>query len=109
LALGRRPRYRSERIVAIGQAGSLAVPRGARVVSTERRHVLPGLRDMHVHLMLAGHGNYAHWDSTYPGVLETKIIPATARQTLLAGVTSVRDLGAPLTPFRRIRRRLFPR
>lgn len=95
--------------MAIGQAGSLAVPRGARVVSTEGRHVLPGLRDMHVHLMLAGHGNYAHWDSTYPGVLETKIIPATARQTLLAGVTSVRDLGAPLTPFRRIRRRLFPR
>lgn len=95
-----------QRITAIGQVGSLAVPRGARVVSTEGRYVLPGLWDMHVHLMLAGHGNYAHWDSTYPGVLESQIIPATARQTLLAGVTSVRDLGAPLDAIIHVRDRI---
>lgn len=95
-----------ERITAIGQVGMLAVPRGATVVSTEGLTVLPGLWDMHVHLMLAGHGNYAHWDATYPSVLERMIIPATAHQALLAGVTSVRDLGAPLEPITRVRDRI---
>lgn len=95
-----------ERITAIGQVGMLAVPRGATVVSTEGMTVLPGLWDMHVHLMLAGHGNYAHWDATYPSVLERMIIPATAHQALLAGVTSVRDLGAPLEPITRVRDRI---
>lgn len=95
-----------ERIAAIGQVGTLAVPRGATVISTDGMSVLPGLWDMHVHLMLAGHGNYAHWDSVYPGKLEREIIPATARQTLLAGVTSVRDLGAPLDPIIRVRDRI---
>ncbi len=95
-----------QRITAIGQVGRLAVPSGARVVSTEGMFVLPGLWDMHVHLMLAGHGNYAHWDVKYPPLLEPQIIPATARQTLLAGVTSVRDLGSPLEPMLRVRDRI---
>ena len=95
-----------QRITAVGQLGRLAVPAGARVVSTEGMFVLPGLWDMHVHLMLAGHGNYAHWDVKYPPLLEPQIIPATARQTLLAGVTSVRDLGSPLEPMLRVRERI---
>ena len=28
--------------------------------------MLPGLWDMHVHLMINGHSDYAHWDKTYP-------------------------------------------
>jgi len=95
-----------DRITAIGQVGALAVPRGATVISTEGMHVLPGLWDMHVHLMLAGHGNYAHWDAKYPPLLEPMIMPAAARQTLLAGVTSVRDLGAPLGEITRVRDRI---
>lgn len=94
------------RITAIGQVGTLAVPRGATVVSTEGMFVLPGLWDMHVHLMLAGHSNYSHWDKTYPSELEKTIIPATARQSLLAGITSVRDLGSPLEPMIRVRDRI---
>lgn len=95
-----------ERITAVGQVGSFSVPRGATVVSTEGMFVLPGLWDMHVHLMLAGHGNYAHWDAKYPPLLEHMIIPAAARQSLLAGVTSVRDLGAPLDVIIRARDRI---
>jgi imidazolonepropionase-like amidohydrolase len=95
-----------QRITAVGQVGRLAVPAGARAVSTEGMYVLPGLWDMHVHLMLAGHGNYAHWDSVYPPKLEPEIIPATARQTVLAGITSVRDLGSPLEPMLRVRDRI---
>ena len=85
-----------ERIKAVGQVGTLAVPAGAEVVSTEGMSVLPGLWDSHVHLMINGHADYAHWDRTYPSMFESVIMPASARQLLLAGVTSARDLGAPL-------------
>jgi imidazolonepropionase-like amidohydrolase len=85
-----------ERIKAVGQVGTLAIPRGAEVISTEGMTVLPGLWDMHVHLMINGHSDYAHWDKTYPPMMETVIMPASAKQLLMAGVTSARDLGAPL-------------
>jgi cytosine/adenosine deaminase-related metal-dependent hydrolase len=85
-----------ERISAVGVQGTLAIPQGAEVISTEGMSVLPGLWDMHVHLMLNGHSDYAHWDKTYPAQLGPVIMPAGAKQLLLAGVTSARDLGAPL-------------
>lgn len=85
-----------KRITAVGTVGSLPVPAGAEVISTEGMSVLPGLWDMHVHLMINGHADYAHWDSTYPPLFESVIMPASAKQLLLAGVTSARDLGAPL-------------
>jgi imidazolonepropionase-like amidohydrolase len=85
-----------ERIAAVGQVGRLAVPDGAEIISTEGMSVLPGLWDMHVHLMINGHADYDHWDKTYPAQFESVIMPASARQLLLAGVTSARDLGAPL-------------
>lgn len=95
-----------ERITAVGTTDSLPVPRGAEVISTEGTSVLPGLWDMHVHLMLNGHSDYAHWDTTYPAQLEPVIMPASARQLLLAGVTSARDLGAPLDASLRVRDRI---
>lgn len=85
-----------ERIKAVGQVGSLAVPVGAEIISTEGMSVLPGLWDMHVHTMLNGHPDYDHWDKTYVNRLASEIMPASAKQLLMAGVTSARDLGAPL-------------
>ena len=85
-----------ERITQVGQVDTLAVPAGAEVISTEGMTVLPGLWDMHVHLMINGHSDYAYWDKTYPEQFESVIMPASAKQLLLAGVTSARDLGAPL-------------
>lgn len=85
-----------ERIKAVGQVGSLAIPAGAEIISTEGMTVLPGLWDMHVHLMINGHSDYDHWDKTYPPQMESVIMPASARQLLMAGITSARDLGGPL-------------
>lgn len=85
-----------ERIKAIGQVGQLAIPTGAEIISTEGMSVLPGLWDMHVHLMINGHSDYTHWDKTYLKVAKDVIMPSSAHQLLLAGVTSARDLGAPL-------------
>lgn len=85
-----------ERISAVGQVGALAVPPGTEIISTEGMTVLPGLWDMHVHTMIAGHADYDHWDKAYLPQFESVIMPASAKQLLLAGVTSARDLGAPL-------------
>ena len=87
---------RDERVEAVGQVGMLEVPEDARVISTEGMTVLPGLWDMHVHLMIVGHSDYDHWDRTYPERFGSDIMPAAAAQLLAAGVTSARDLGAPL-------------
>ncbi|MFZ9188341.1 MAG: amidohydrolase family protein, partial [Algoriphagus sp.] len=95
-----------ERIKAIGQVGSLAIPAGAEVISTEGMSVLPGLWDMHVHLMLNGHSDYTHWDSTYIDLFESVIMPSSAHQLLMAGVTSARDLGAPLEASINVKKRI---
>src|SRR5512138_1857495 len=54
-----------ERILAVGRRGEVPVPAGTPVIDTRGMSVLPGLGDMHVHLMIVGHGDYEHWDKTY--------------------------------------------
>ena len=95
-----------ERITAVGQVGTLQVPSGAEVVSTEGMTVLPGLWDMHVHTMILGHADYDHWDKTYASQFESVVMPAAAKQLLMAGVTSARDLGAPLEASINVRDRI---
>lgn len=85
-----------DRIKAVGRVGEVTIPQGAEVISTEGMSVLPGLWDMHVHLMIVGHSDYEYWDKTYPPLFLSTIMPAAAKQLLLAGVTSARDLGASL-------------
>ncbi|HEX7181513.1 MAG TPA: amidohydrolase family protein [Thermoanaerobaculia bacterium] len=92
-----------ERITAVGRVGEVKIPEGAEVISTEGMSVLPGLWDMHVHLMIVGHADYAYWDKTYPPLFRSTIMPAAAKQLLMAGVTSARDLGAPLEDILAIR------
>src|SRR4029079_16241280 len=75
---------------------NLKPPADADIISTEGMSVVPGLWDCHVHTMLLGHSDYDHWDKTYPKRLASEIMPAAAHQLLMAGVTSARDLGAPL-------------
>ena len=95
-----------ERIKAIGQVGSMEIPKGAEIISTEGMSVLPGLWDMHVHLYINGHSDYPHWDKTYLKAAKDIIMPASAHQLLLAGVTSARDLGGPLDASLSVRDRI---
>jgi imidazolonepropionase-like amidohydrolase len=95
-----------ERVTAVGKVGSLAIPADAEIISTEGMSVLPGLWDCHVHTMLLGHSDYDHWDKTYPKRFGPEIMPAAAHQLLLAGVTSARDLGAPLKESIEVRDRI---
>ncbi|WP_419210954.1 amidohydrolase family protein [Maribacter sp. X9] len=85
-----------DKIIAVGNKDNTSIPENAEIISTEGMSVLPGLWDMHVHTMLTGHSNYTYWDKTYPPLWQDVIMPASAQQLLMAGVTSARDLGAPL-------------
>jgi imidazolonepropionase-like amidohydrolase len=95
-----------ERIVAVGRRGEVAVPAGTPVIDTRGMTVLPGLADMHVHLMIVGHGDYEHWDRAYRGRFRAEIMPAAARQLLRSGVTFARELGAPLEDVLNVRDRI---
>ena len=85
------------RIVAVGAADDVEIPRGTRVIDTSGRTMLPGLIDAHAHLDLVGHGDYDRW---YEFVAETdriqEVMEITSRQLIDAGVTTALDLGAPL-------------
>jgi imidazolonepropionase-like amidohydrolase len=94
------------RIEQVGTVDTLPVPAGYEVISTEAMTVLPGLWDMHVHLMINGHSDYAYWDKAYIDRFADEIMPASAVQLLLAGVTSARDLGAPLEDSLSVKRRI---
>jgi imidazolonepropionase-like amidohydrolase len=83
-------------IEKVGTIDTLPVPEGYEVISTEGMSVLPGLWENHAHLMLNGHSDYAYWDKAYVDKWGSEIMPASAVQLLLAGITSARDLGAPL-------------
>ena len=110
--LGGAPIYDSvvliegDKIVDVGAEGVLAVPDDYEVISTEAMTVMPGLWEMHAHLMLNGHSNYPHWHHTYPSRYASEIMPASAVQLLLAGVTTTRDLGAPLDASLEVKRKI---
>jgi len=74
---------RDGRIEAVGDADGVRVPSEARVIDLEGRTVLPGLADMHVHLMGGWDGVGSDWLG-YQRYLNA---------LLYSGVTTVFDLG----------------
>ena len=86
---------RGDRIERVGTTELVTIGADYERISTEGMTVLSGMWDLHVHLMYGGHPNGRFWFDTYTPQFESVTIPASARQMLLAGVTSVRDLGAP--------------
>jgi imidazolonepropionase-like amidohydrolase len=97
---------RGSRIEKIGTVDSLPLPQGYAAVSTEGMTVLPGLWDLHVHLMYAGHPNSRYWFDTYTPQFERVVMPASAEQLLMAGVTAARDLAAPLQQIVAVKQRI---
>jgi imidazolonepropionase-like amidohydrolase len=86
---------RGNRIEAVGPRASVSIPPGATQISASGFTVLPGMMEMHSHLMIIGHADYDHWDATYRGKFRDVIMPIAAKELLFAGVTTTRDVGAP--------------
>lgn len=95
-----------DRIEAVGSIGRLAIPESYDIISTEGMTVMPGLWDPHVHLLYNNHPNMAYWLSTYADRFASDTMPASARQFLAAGVTSVRDLAANTDDIMSVRDRI---
>lgn len=95
-----------ERITAVGPAHAVQVPPGVRVIDANGMTVMPGLIDMHVHLQLLGHGDYRRWNELYGTRNAELVMPIAAKQLLSAGVTSARDLGAPLDDIIAVKRKI---
>lgn len=89
-----------DRIVRVGPAASTPVPAGYTVIDTSGRTMMPGMIELHAHLVLLGHGNYATWfpwiDRQGGEPMLRTVMTTAAAQLLEAGVTSAVDLGAPL-------------
>ena len=97
-----------DRIVAVGRAAETEIPADARVVDTSGRVMIPGMMDLHAHLAVLGHGEYGRWFSWIDeeGVDIEEVMEISARQLLLAGVTTAVDLGAPLEASLAVRDRI---
>ena len=83
-----------ERIRAVGRFQSVKrrAPRGVRVIDLGRAMALPGLIDCHTHLWLASDGRL----DTTAGMTDDErqqLAARNARETLEAGITTVRNVG----------------
>ncbi|HEX5829960.1 MAG TPA: amidohydrolase family protein [Gemmatimonadaceae bacterium] len=86
---------RGERIAAVGPAAQVAAPAGARTIDLPGATLLPGLIEAHAHLLLHSYDETPWDEQVLYEPLGERVARATvhARNTLLAGFTTVRDLG----------------
>jgi hypothetical protein len=81
-----------EKILAIGPDSSIEIPTGAQVIDATGKFLIPGLADMHLHLMGAGE-------------------PAGSREFILPllianGVTTVRDMGGDVAQLKKLKKEI---
>ncbi|MBL8168488.1 MAG: amidohydrolase family protein [Acidobacteria bacterium] len=86
---------RGDKIEAAGPASNLNVPADAKVIALPGATLLPGLIEAHSHVLLHPYNETPWNDQVAREHLSLRVARATnhLRDTLLAGVTTVRDLG----------------
>ena len=84
-----------ERIAAAGPPASVQVPAGTTTIDLPGATLLPGLIDAHSHVLLHPYNETSWDDQVLHEALSLRVVRATnhARNTLLAGFTTIRDLG----------------
>ena len=84
-----------QRIVSAGPASAVAAPADAEVIDLPGQTLIPGLMDLHSHLLLHPY-NETSWDDQVlkePPAYRTLRAGKQAQATLLSGFTTLRDLG----------------
>lgn len=86
---------RGQAIEAVARATELLAPEGARAIELPGLTLLPGLIEAHSHVLLHPYGETSWNDQLAHEALGLRVARATnhLRDTLLAGFTTMRDLG----------------
>lgn len=86
---------RGAKIEAVGRAGEIKVPAGAKVIELPGMTLMPGLIDAHSHVLLHPYSETSWNDQVAREALSLRVARATnhLRNTLQAGFTTLRDLG----------------
>jgi len=82
----------ADKIYAIGPDSSAKIPNGARVIDATGKFLIPGLADMHLHLMGAGE----------PAGSREFIVPLL----IANGVTTVRDMGGDIAQLKKLKKEI---
>ncbi len=81
------------KIIQVAKQGKITPDQGAKVIDLTGKTLLPGLMDMHVHLQSDAQDNFLAAKS-YSVPRQTVKAVKNAKKTLMAGFTTVRNLGA---------------
>ena len=86
---------RGDKIERVGAAANVNVPQGARSIELAGMTLLPGLIEAHSHVLLHPYSETPWNDQVAHEPLALRVARATnhLRSTLLAGFTTIRDLG----------------
>jgi imidazolonepropionase-like amidohydrolase len=84
-----------DRIVAVGPADAITLASDARIIALPGATLLPGLIDLHTHLLLHPYDETSWDDQVLREAEALRVVRATvaARATLHAGFTTLRELG----------------
>ncbi|HMG73245.1 MAG TPA: amidohydrolase family protein [Pyrinomonadaceae bacterium] len=86
---------RGEKIEAVGPASEVNAPAEAKVIDLPGLTLMPGLIEAHSHVLLHPYGETVWNDQVAREALSLRVARATnhLRNTLMAGFTTIRDLG----------------
>jgi imidazolonepropionase-like amidohydrolase len=86
---------RNEKIESVGPPSGITVPRDAKTIELPGLTLMPGLIDAHSHIMLHPYSETIWNDQVAREPLSLRVARATnhLRSTLMAGFTTLRDLG----------------
>src|SRR5690242_21280159 len=86
---------RGEKIEAVGPASEIKAPVDAKVIDLPGMTLMPGLIDAHSHILLHPYSETVWNDQVAREALSLRVARATnhLRNTLMAGFTTLRDLG----------------